>query len=60
MVQRFSTRPAPSGFRVVDLWTGEIVVLGMSPQDGLSQEDAEHTAMALNRRADEREAPALQ
>jgi len=31
----------------------------MSPQDGLSQEDAEHTAMAHDRRADEREALAL-
>jgi hypothetical protein len=30
------------------------------PSDGLSQEDAEHTAMALNRRADEREAASLQ
>jgi hypothetical protein len=53
MAQRFSTRPDPSGYSVVDLSTGEIVVLAMTPQRGLSQEDAEHTAGALNHRADD-------
>lgn len=51
MTQRFSIRPDPSGYSVVDLATGEIVVLAMTPQRGLSQEDAEHTAAALNRHA---------
>jgi len=28
------------------------VVIAMTPQDGLTQEDAQHTAAMLNRRAD--------
>ncbi len=60
MTERFCVRPDPSGFSVFDLWTGEIVVIAMTPQDGLSQEDAEHTAAMLNRRADAGERARLQ
>ena len=51
MTARFSTRPDPEGFSVYDLWTGETVVIAMTPQDGLSEEDAQHTAAMLNLRA---------
>jgi hypothetical protein len=51
MAQRFSVRPDPSGYSVFDLWTGETTVIAMTPQDGLSREDAEHTAAVLNRHA---------
>jgi len=51
MSDRFAVRPDPAGFSVYDLWTGETVVIAMTPQDGLSSEDAEHTAAMLNRRA---------
>ena len=40
-----------AGFRVVDVWTGETVVIAMTPQDGMSEEDAQHTAAMLNGRA---------
>jgi hypothetical protein len=52
MAERYSVRRDASGFSVFDLWTGETVVIAMTSQDGLSQEDAEHTAAMLNRRAD--------
>lgn len=45
------TRPDRDGFSVYDVWTGEVAVIAMTPQSGLSQEDAEHTAVLLNRRA---------
>lgn len=51
MADRFSVRPDPSGFSVYDQWTGDTVVLAMTPQDGLSREDADHTAAMLNQRA---------
>ena len=51
MTERFSVRPDAKGFSVYDVWTGETAVLGMTPQDGLSLEDAEHTAKMLNQRA---------
>jgi len=51
MSERFGIRPDPRGFSVYDLWTGETVVIAMTPQDGLSREDAEHTARMLNQRA---------
>jgi hypothetical protein len=51
MTERFCIRPDPSGFSVVDLWTGETVVIATTAQRGLSQADAEHTAAMLNRRA---------
>ena len=51
MMERFVIRPDRSGFSVCDLWTGEPAVIAMTPQTGLSEEDAEHTAALLNRRA---------
>ena len=51
MNQRFTIRPDREGFCVYDIWTGEVAVIAMTPQDGLSREDAEHTAQLLNRRA---------
>ena len=50
MTEQFSVRPDPRGFSVYDVQTSETVVLAMSPQDGLSREDAEHTAAMLNQR----------
>jgi hypothetical protein len=55
--ERFVVRPQPAGFRVVDIWTGETAVIAMTPQDGLSEEDARHVARLLNARA---EGPGLQ
>jgi hypothetical protein len=60
MTERFCIRPDPTGFRVFDVWTGETVVIAMTLQDGLSREDAEHTAAMLNRRADGGDRAALQ
>ena len=52
MTQRFAIRADPEGFSVYDLWTGETAVIAMTPQSGISREDAEHTAELLNRRAE--------
>jgi hypothetical protein len=51
MIQRFVIRPDSQGFSVHDVWTGEAAVIAMTPQTGLSAEDAAHTAELLNRRA---------
>lgn len=50
-MDRYTTRPDRDGFSVYDAWTGEVAVIAMTPQSGLSLEDAEHTANLLNRRA---------
>jgi ferric-dicitrate binding protein FerR (iron transport regulator) len=50
-VERFVVRPEAARFRVIDIWTGQTAVIAMTPQDGLSEEDAVHTAALLNRRA---------
>lgn len=52
MIPRFVTRPDREGFSVYDVWTGEAAVIAMTPQTGLSEEDALHTADLLNRRAE--------
>jgi hypothetical protein len=52
MAERFVIRPDREGYSVCDLWTGEPAVIAMVPQTGLSQQDAEHTAALLNRRAE--------
>lgn len=49
---RFHVRPDRDGFSVYDARTGEPAVIGMTPQTGLSREDADHTADLLNRRPD--------
>lgn len=53
MEPRFVIRPDSEGYSVRDLWTGEPAILAATPQKGLSQEDAEHTAQLLNRTAAE-------
>jgi hypothetical protein len=51
MSLRYVIRPDRQGFSVCDLWTGQPAVLAMDPQTGLSEEDAEHLAELLNKRA---------
>lgn len=50
-VGRFVVRPQAGGFKVIDIWTGETAVIAMTAQDDMSEEDAVHTALLLNRRA---------
>jgi len=50
-MNRYLTRPDREGFSVFDIWTGEAAVIAMVPQTGLSEDDADHTAQLLNRRA---------
>jgi hypothetical protein len=50
-MDRYTTRPDRDGFSVYDAWTGVTAVIAMTPQSGLSLEDAEHTATLLNQRA---------
>ena len=45
---RYVVRPQADRFRVVDIWSGETAVIAMTPQDGLSEADARHTAQLLN------------
>jgi hypothetical protein len=59
-MDRYTTRPDRDGFSVYDARTGEVAVIAMTPQRGLSREDAQHTAELLNRRAQEGEREALQ
>jgi hypothetical protein len=60
MTERYVIRPDREGYSVCDLWTGEPAVIAMTPQTGLSQEDAEHTAGLLNRRAEHGDRKILQ
>lgn len=60
MNERFVIRPDQGGFSVCDMWTGEAAIIAMTPQTGLSQEDAEHTAELLNRRATAGDRAAIQ
>jgi hypothetical protein len=48
---RFALRRDRTGWTVYEVWTGEPAVIALVPQNGLSQDDAEHTAALLNRRA---------
>jgi len=48
MPERFVIRPDPDGFRVVDIWTGEVAIVARLPQKGLSERDAVHVAGLLN------------
>lgn len=45
-------QPDRAGFSVTDMWTGEIAVIAMTPQTGLPETDAQHTAGLLNHRAE--------
>ncbi|MBU1376101.1 MAG: hypothetical protein KKE02_24260 [Alphaproteobacteria bacterium] len=60
MTQRFVTRPDAGGFRVTDIWTGEVAVIAMTRQTGLSEEDAEHTAKLLNSRSEREDRTVVQ
>jgi hypothetical protein len=57
MEPRYVIRPDPQGYSVRDLLTGQPAILAATPQKGLSQEDAEHTAELLNRTATEATRP---
>ncbi len=48
METRYVIRPDGQGYTIRDLWSGEPARLAGSPQVGLSQGDAEHTADLLN------------
>lgn len=50
MNTRYTIRPDATGYSVIDLETGSPAELAMTPQVGLSQEDAEHTAGQFNLR----------
>jgi hypothetical protein len=49
--ERFAIRRDRTGWTVYKVWTSEPAVIAMAPQTGLSEEDAQHTATLLNRRA---------
>lgn len=51
-VDRFVVRPESERFRVIDIWTGETVIIAMTAQHDMSEEDAIHTARLLNRRTE--------
>jgi hypothetical protein len=59
-MDRYTTRPDRDGFSVYDAWTGEVAVIAMTPQIGLSLEDAAHTADLLNRRTSQSEGTVYQ
>lgn len=48
---RFAIRRDREGWSVYEIFTGEAAVIALTPQTGLSQEDAQHTADLLNTRA---------
>jgi hypothetical protein len=52
MEPRYVIRPDPDGYSVRDLLTGQPAILAATPQKGLSQQDAEHTAELLNQSAE--------
>ena len=48
---RFALRPDPSGWTVVELWTGRPAVVAGLAQTGLNEADAKHTMGLLNKNA---------
>lgn len=48
---RFAIRRDSEGWSVFEIFTGETAVIALTPQTGLSEEDAQHTAALLNKRA---------
>jgi|GEM_PF-1679140 len=60
MSERYQVRPDRDGFSVQDVWTGEAAVIAMTPQTGLSRQDADHTARLLNQRAESGERERIQ
>jgi hypothetical protein len=60
MTERFILRPDRDGFTIQDVLTGQPAVIASTPQTGLSQADATHTADLLNRQAAQAEASIAQ
>lgn len=60
MSHRFAIRPDARGFSVYDASTGETVVFANSPQQGLTRQDADHTAAMLNQRQGAEATPYIQ
>jgi hypothetical protein len=48
---RFAIRRDSEGWSVYEIFTGEVAVIALTPQTGLSEDDAKHTAELLNKRA---------
>jgi hypothetical protein len=48
---RFAIRRDSEGWSVYELFTGKAAVIALTPQTGLSEDDARHTAELLNKRA---------
>jgi hypothetical protein len=40
-------RPDSEGFSAIDIWTGKMAVIAMTPPTGMPQVDAEHLAELL-------------
>jgi hypothetical protein len=48
---RFTIRRDSAGWSIYERFTGEVAVIALTPQTGLSEDDAKHTAELLNTRA---------
>lgn len=48
MAARYDIREGNAGRSVYDVWTGETVVIALTPQDGLEIQDADDLADKLN------------
>jgi hypothetical protein len=48
---RYALRPDPSGWTIMELWTGQPAILAGTPQTGLTEADAQHTVGLLNKSA---------
>jgi hypothetical protein len=57
---RYDIREDDAGWSVFDLWTGEAVVIGLTPQTGMDIQDADELADLLNLRASRGERAILQ
>lgn len=51
-IARYDLRPDSEGWTVFDVWTGEPVVIELTPQTGLDIQDADELAELLTYRAD--------
>jgi len=50
MEERYTLRPDPAGFTILDLTTGRPAQIATLPQTGLSRDDAEYTVTLFNQR----------
>ena len=48
---RYVVQPGAERFRVVDMWTGETVVIALTPQNNLCEADAAQMPEMLRRRS---------